>query len=188
VFGDEMISSIIQNLVPLVGCGRLKTWMRSMISQPSARSMSTTLDDIRSAIVGDGNRLNRESNSHGNLRSRPKKERFFYARERDQSPKQVWRQDDLRTSDEEGDGVYGNFVGGPRGISHETRIVRRNDNHHGYGDRQGYRVKAEIFNFDENLDIEAMLDWLYKVGKFFDIMDVPKKSNLELWLIKCEEG
>nr|GEZ72114.1 putative nucleotidyltransferase, ribonuclease H [Tanacetum cinerariifolium] len=59
-------------------------------------------------------------------------------------------------------------------------LVGRNVNPCGYGVRQSYRVKTEIPNFFGNLNIEAVLDWLYEVDKFFDIMKVPKEKQVKV--------
>ncbi|GJV24188.1 hypothetical protein Tco_1376883 [Tanacetum coccineum] len=40
-------------------------------------SMSTVIDELRSAIVGDANHSNSEGNHHGNRRFRPNKDGFF---------------------------------------------------------------------------------------------------------------
>ncbi|GJY75150.1 hypothetical protein Tco_0480266 [Tanacetum coccineum] len=59
-------------------------------------------------------------------------------------------------------------------------MVSRNVNPRGYGKRQSYRVKAEIPNFAGNLDIEVVLDWLYEVDKFFDIMEFPVDEQVKV--------
>ncbi|GKA16999.1 ribonuclease H-like domain-containing protein, partial [Tanacetum coccineum] len=41
-----------------------------------------------------------------------------------------------------------------------------------YRSIKSYQVKVEIPNFARNLDIKVVLDWLYEVDKFFDIMKV----------------
>ncbi|GJS89139.1 hypothetical protein Tco_0771775 [Tanacetum coccineum] len=89
-------------------------------------SMSATLDKIRFTVVGEGNRLNREGNNH----------------------------DHFRSSDEVGDGACGKFARCLRGIDRRDRVVVRwNDNHHGYEEKQGHRFKVENPNFVENLHI-----------------------------------
>ncbi|GJX21649.1 hypothetical protein Tco_0226094 [Tanacetum coccineum] len=63
-----------------------------------------------------------------------------------------------------------------------------NDNRHDFGEKQGYHVKVEIRNFVRNLDIEAVLDWLYEVDEFCDIMDVPKKKLVKIVTYKLHGG
>ncbi|GJU06167.1 hypothetical protein Tco_1122597 [Tanacetum coccineum] len=59
-------------------------------------------------------------------------------------------------------------------------MVGHNVNPRGYGERQSYWVKAKIPNFVRNLDIKAVLDWLYEVDKFFDIMEVPEEEQVKV--------
>nr|GEY25845.1 hypothetical protein [Tanacetum cinerariifolium] len=88
-------------------------------------SMSTILEEILFAIVDDGNRLNREGDKHGKVNLG-------------------------QSLDEERDGEHGNFDGGPRGVNYETRVVRRNDNHHGY-ERTVFKSKiGDRCSTDEN--------------------------------------
>ena len=111
-------------------------------------SMSTVLEEIRSAIGGGGKHPNREGNVRGNHRFRNNYEEFYENHERNQSPKQVWRQEGFGSSDEEGDGDYGVLTGGPRGRNHGLTVLNnRNEGQHDYGDRHKYRVKVEIHNF-----------------------------------------
>ena len=154
-------------------------------------SMSTVLNEIRSAIGGVNNKHpTREGNEHGNYRLRPNNDGFLRNHARNQSPKQAWRHDEVMFSDEEGDDeAYDEFGDGLRGGNPRRRpMARRNVNHQGYGERQGYRVKAEIPNFVGNLDIEAVLDWLYEVDKFFDIMDVPDYEQVKIVAYKLRGG
>ncbi|GJX49219.1 retrotransposon protein, putative, ty3-gypsy subclass [Tanacetum coccineum] len=67
-------------------------------------------------------------------------------------------------------------------------MVSQNVNPRGYGKRQSYRVKAEIPNFARNLDIEVVLDWLYEVKKFFDIIEVPKEEQVKVVAYKLHGG
>ncbi|GKB81332.1 hypothetical protein Tco_0948227 [Tanacetum coccineum] len=76
------------------------------------------------------------------------------------------------------------FNRGPKGGDRPRVIVGRNVNHHGYGEQKSYQVKAEIPNFVGNLDNEAVLDWLYEVDKFFDIMDDPDEEQVKILAYK----
>ncbi|GJT37678.1 hypothetical protein Tco_0937543 [Tanacetum coccineum] len=114
---------------------------------------------------------------------------FFDNHERDRSPKQGGRQDDFGSLKEEGDDGYNVFVEKPKGQSNGARIMNaRMVGRHGYEDRQRYRVKAQIPIFLRNLDLEAMLDWLYEVDKFFDIMDVPQEEEVNIVVYKISGG
>ncbi|GJX72611.1 RNA-directed DNA polymerase [Tanacetum coccineum] len=77
---------------------------------------------------------------------------------------------------------------GPRRGDRPMTLVGRNVNPRGYGEQQSYRVKAKIPNFVTNLDIEAMLDWLYEVDKFFDIMEVPEEEQVKVVAYKLRGG
>ncbi|GJY75888.1 transposon ty3-I gag-pol polyprotein [Tanacetum coccineum] len=63
-------------------------------------SMSTVIEEIRSAIVGGGNHPNREGDERGIHRSRTKCKGFNDNHERNQPLKQVWRHDYMMSSDE----------------------------------------------------------------------------------------
>ena len=41
-------------------------------------------------------------------------------------------------------------------------------------------MKANLLNFDGNLDIEGFMDWLIEVNRFFDYMDVPEERLIKL--------
>ncbi|GKC22987.1 transposon ty3-I gag-pol polyprotein [Tanacetum coccineum] len=152
-------------------------------------SMSTVLEEIRSAIVGGGNHPNHEGNEHGIHRSHTNFERFYDNHGSNQPPKQVWRHDDLMSLDEdEGEETMDEYNRGPRRGDRPRTMVGRNVDPRGYGERQSYRVKAEIPNFVGNLDIEAVLDWLYKVDKFFDIMEVPEEEQVKVVAYKLRGG
>ncbi|GJS51735.1 hypothetical protein Tco_0625097 [Tanacetum coccineum] len=85
-----------------------------------------------------------------------------------------------------GDGDLGVSAKGLKGRTNGYRVItRKNENQHNYEERQEHHVKAAIPNFVGNLNIAAVLNWLYEVDKFFDIIDVLKKRMLRLWLISC---
>ncbi|GKE05243.1 transposon ty3-I gag-pol polyprotein [Tanacetum coccineum] len=152
-------------------------------------SMSTVLEEIRSAIVGGGNHPNREGDERGIHRSRTNFKGFNDNHERNQPLKQVWRHDDMMSSDEdEGEETMDEYNRGPMRGDRRRTMVGQNVNPRGYGERQSYRVKAEIPNFVGNLDIEAVLDWLYEVDKFFDIMEVPEEEQVKVVAYKLRGG
>jgi len=37
-------------------------------------------------------------------------------------------------------------------------------------------MKVDIPSFNENLNIKSFLDWIYEVGKFFDMAYVPMEK------------
>ncbi|GKA46947.1 transposon ty3-I gag-pol polyprotein [Tanacetum coccineum] len=49
-------------------------------------------------------------------------------------------------------------------------------------------IEAKIPNFVGNLDIEAVLDWLYEVDKFFDIMNGPEEDQVKIVAYKLGGG
>lgn len=158
-------------------------------SRDQIRELSTVLEEIQSTL-GVGKHPNRTGNEHRIYKSRPNNEGFNRNRARNQSLKQVWGHDDFVSSDEEGDEQgYEEFDVGLEDRNPRHRNVdQRNVRQQGYGEREGYRVKAEIPNFVENLDIEAVLDWLYEVDKFFDIMDVPEEEQVKIMTYKLRGG
>nr|GFB11840.1 zf-CCHC domain-containing protein [Tanacetum cinerariifolium] len=86
----------------------------------------------------------------------------------------------MSSDEEEGDETLDEFNRGlRRGDRHRT-MVGRNVNPRGYNKRQSYRVKAEIPNFVGNLDIGTVLDWLYEVDKFVDIMELLKEEQVKV--------
>ncbi|GJW88692.1 hypothetical protein Tco_0164032 [Tanacetum coccineum] len=122
-------------------------------------SMSIVLEEIRSAIVSGGNNPNCYGNERGNHRSRTNFEGFYDNHGRNQSPKQVWRHDDIMSLDEEeGEETLDEYNRSLRRGDRPRTTVGLNVNPRGYDERQSYRVKAEIPNFVGNLDIEAVLD------------------------------
>ncbi|GJV70581.1 transposon ty3-I gag-pol polyprotein, partial [Tanacetum coccineum] len=152
-------------------------------------SMSTVLEEIRSAVVGGGNHPNRKGDERGIHRSRSNFKRFNDNHERNQPPKQVWRHGEMMSSDEdEGEETMDEYNRGPMRGNRRRTMVGQNVNPRGYGERQSYRVKAKIPNFIGNLDIEAALDWLYEVDKFFDIMEVPEEEQVKVVAYKLRGG
>nr|GEX11144.1 RNA-directed DNA polymerase [Tanacetum cinerariifolium] len=93
-----------------------------------------------------------------------------------------------REDEEEGEETLDEYNRVPRRGDRPRAMVGRNVNHRGYGERQSYLVKAEIPNFVGNLDIEAVLDWLYEVDKFFDIMKVPEEEQVKVVAYKLRGG
>nr|GEZ19088.1 transposon Ty3-I Gag-Pol polyprotein [Tanacetum cinerariifolium] len=136
-----------------------------------------------------GNHPNREGNEHGIHRSRTNFEGFYVNHGRNHSPKQTWGHDDIMSSDEEeGEETLDEYNRVPRRGDRPKAMVGRNVNHCGYGERKSYLVKTEIPNFVGNLDIEAVLDWLYEVDKFFDIMKVPEEEQVKVVAYKLRGG
>ncbi|GKC73497.1 hypothetical protein Tco_1119380 [Tanacetum coccineum] len=80
--------------------------------------------------------------------------------------------------EDEGEETMNEYNKGPTRGDRPRTMVGQDVNPRGYGERQSYLVKVEIYNFDGNLDIEAVLDWLYEVDKFFDIMEVPEEEQV----------
>nr|GEV68241.1 protein transport protein SEC31 homolog B-like isoform X2 [Tanacetum cinerariifolium] len=85
----------------------------------------------------------------------------------------------MSSDEDEGEETMDEYNRGPMRGDRRRTTVGRNFNPRGYGERQSYRVKAEIPNFVGNLDIEAGLDWLYEIDKFFDIMEVPEEEQVK---------
>ncbi|GJZ12992.1 hypothetical protein Tco_0548222 [Tanacetum coccineum] len=122
-------------------------------------SMSTVLEEILSAIVGGGNHPNRKGDKRSIHRSHTNFKGFNDNHEHNQPPKQVWRHDDMMSSDEEeGEEFMDEYNRGPMRGDRCRTMVGQNVNPHGYGKRQSYQVKAEIPNFVGNLNIKAVLD------------------------------
>ncbi|GKD94495.1 hypothetical protein Tco_1374332 [Tanacetum coccineum] len=113
-------------------------------------SMSTVIEEIRSAIVGGGNHPNREGDERGIHRSRTKCKGFNDNHERNQPLKQVWRHDYMMSSDE----------------------------------NEGEETMDE---YNRGLWL-AVPDWLYKVDKFFDIMEVLKEEQVKVMAYKLRGG
>ncbi|GJS16976.1 retrovirus-related pol polyprotein from transposon TNT 1-94 [Tanacetum coccineum] len=152
-------------------------------------SMSTVLEEIRSAIVGGGNHSNHEVNKHGNHRSRANFEGFYVNHGRNYSPKEIQRHDDIMSSDEEErEETLDEYNRGPRRGDRPRTMVGQNVNPRGYGERKSYWVKAEIPNFVGNLDIEVVLYWLYDVNKFFDIIEVPEEEQVKVVVYNLRGG
>ncbi|GKF21934.1 hypothetical protein Tco_0070572 [Tanacetum coccineum] len=124
-----MVNGVEDPKTRTIGGVRLTEDMDCAINDLASKfaSMSTVLEEIRSATGGGGNHANREGNNHGDRRFRPNNDGFFHDH-------------------------------------------------------------AEIPNFLGNLDLEAVLDWLYEVDKFFDIMDVPEEEQVNIVAYKPELG
>ncbi|GKD92619.1 hypothetical protein Tco_1372456, partial [Tanacetum coccineum] len=82
-------------------------WSGEYMDHVFTKSMSeldrcyTMLQELRSTIVGGGNHLNREGNKRGIHRSRTNIEGFYDNHGRNKPPKQVWRHNDIMSSDED---------------------------------------------------------------------------------------
>ena len=49
-------------------------------------------------------------------------------------------------------------------------------------------MKVNIPFFNENLDIESFLNWIYEVDKFFDIAYVPMEKQVKFVVYKLKRG
>ncbi|GKD57718.1 hypothetical protein Tco_1291105, partial [Tanacetum coccineum] len=99
-------------------------------------SMSTVLEDIQSAIIGGRNHPNREGNERGIHRSRTNFKGFNDNHERNQPLKQVWRHDDMLSSDDdEGEETMDEYNRGPMRGDRRRTMVGQNVNPRGYGER-----------------------------------------------------
>ncbi|GJZ78988.1 hypothetical protein Tco_0643825 [Tanacetum coccineum] len=132
----------------------------------STEEMDITINDLNSKfasmstvlIIGGGNHPNREGDERSIHRSRTNFKGFNDNHKRNQPPKQVWKHDDMMSSDEdEGEETMDEYNRGPLRGDRRRTMVGHNVNPRGYGERQSYRVKAGIPNFVGNLDIEAVL-------------------------------
>nr|GEW48401.1 hypothetical protein [Tanacetum cinerariifolium] len=92
------------------------------------------------------------------------------------------------TNEEEGEENLDGYNRGPKRGDQSRTMVGRYVNPRGYDEWQSYQVKDEIPNFVRNLDIEAVLDWLYEVKKVFDIMEVPKEEQMKVVTYKLRRG
>ncbi|GJT82747.1 hypothetical protein Tco_1057089 [Tanacetum coccineum] len=136
-----------------------------------------------------GNHPNREGEERGIHRSRINFKGFNDNHECNQPLKQVWRHDDMMSSNEdEGEETMDEYNRGPMRGDRCRTMVGQNVNPHRYGKRKSYQVKAEIPNFVGNLDIEVVLDWLYEVDKFFEIMEVPEEEQVKVVSYKLRGG
>jgi len=49
-------------------------------------------------------------------------------------------------------------------------------------------MKVDIPSFNENLDIESFLDWIYEVDKFLDMAYVLMEKQVKFLARKLKEG
>ncbi|GJX56938.1 transposon ty3-I gag-pol polyprotein [Tanacetum coccineum] len=92
------------------------------------------------------------------------------------------------TNEEEGEETMDEYNRGPMRSDRRRTMVGQNVNPYGYSERKSYRVKVEIPNFFGNLNIKAVLDWLYEVDMFFDIMEVLKEEQVKVVAYKLRRG
>ncbi|GJX90226.1 transposon ty3-I gag-pol polyprotein [Tanacetum coccineum] len=96
-------------------------------------SMSTVLEEIRSEIIGGGNHPNRKGDERGIHRSRTNFKGFNDNHERNQPLKQVWRHDDILSSDDnEGEETMDEYNRGPMRGDRRRTMVGQNVNPRGY--------------------------------------------------------
>ena len=60
------------------------------------------------------------------------------------------------------------------------------DREGGYPNPHEYRMKVDIPSFNENLDIESFLDWIYEVDKFFDMAHAPMEKQVKFVTYKLK--
>lgn len=66
----------------------------------------------------------------------------------------------------------------------DNRHGRRGKNDYG----PSYCITAEIPDFNDIIELEGILDWLYEVEKFFDIMDFPEDCQVKIFAYKLRAG
>ena len=57
---------------------------------------------------------------------------------------------------------------------------RRGYHRYDQGDSGDFHLKVNIPSFNGNLDIEEFLDWLAKVDRFFNYIEIPKERRVRL--------
>ncbi|GJY95088.1 hypothetical protein Tco_0511449 [Tanacetum coccineum] len=99
-------------------------------------SMSTVLEEIRSAIIGGGNHPNHMGNERGIHRYRTNFEGFYDNHGHNQTPKQVWRHDHMMCLDnDDGEETMDEYNKGPRRGDRPRTMVGQNVNPRGYSER-----------------------------------------------------
>ena len=49
-----------------------------------------------------------------------------------------------------------------------------------------YKLKVDISNFNGDLDIEGVLDWLTEVDRFFEYIELPKDKKVQFVVYKLK--
>ena len=49
-----------------------------------------------------------------------------------------------------------------------------------------YKLKVDISNFNGDLDIEGVLDWLIEVDRFFEYIELPKDKKVQFVVYKLK--